>query len=242
MIQMLRTAVAGVGAVGITGALSPVVSALTFVDETAPDATLHVWAKSVLAVAGVRTQAVGLEHLPQGNFVLALNHQSHFDTLVLFANIRRHMRFVAKRELFKIPVFGMAMRRAGNVMVDRQGGDDDRQRLNDAIEAVQKRVSIVFFAEGTRSADGVLRPFKKGAAMLALQAQVPIVPAAVAGTYTILPKGQLAIRPSPAALVIGQPIETTGLTIDDRDRVTEQLHQQVSGLLAHGNELVAQMG
>src|SRR5581483_10544480 len=125
------------------------------------------WASSMLRVAGVRTAAAGLERLPAGNFVLAVNHQSHFDALVLFKHIHRHMRFVAKAELAKIPVFGYALKRAGNVFVDRSGGTRDKKKLNTAVERVRDKTSIVFFAEGTRSEDGVLKPFKKGAAIFA---------------------------------------------------------------------------
>jgi 1-acyl-sn-glycerol-3-phosphate acyltransferase len=236
--ELLRTLVSGAGVIGLTGTASSVVTALTLLDERAPDPVLHLWADSVLTVSGVRTTCRGLEHLPAGNFVLCVNHQSNFDALVLFRHIRRHMRFVAKQQLRRVPVFGFAMERAGNVFVDRTGGDGDKQRLRDAATAVRERVSVVFFAEGTRSDDGVLKPFKKGAAIMALEAQVPLVPAAVAGTHAILPKGTVAIRPRPAALVIGAPIETKGRSVDDREALTQQAHDEVAKLLAEGNALL----
>src|SRR3954466_6124063 len=201
MRQILRTLFAGSAAVGITGTLSPIVSALSLVGEEAMDPVLNIWARSILRASGVRTQARGLENLPAGNFVLAVNHQSHFDALVLFAHIRRHMRFIAKQQLRRIPIFGYALARAGNVFVDRTGSDADKTKLKDSVRAVQERVSIVFFAEGTRAKDGKLQPFKKGAAVLAIEAGVPLVPAALAGTHAILPSGTIAIHPQPAALV-----------------------------------------
>ena len=241
MKQILRTLFAGTSAVGITGTLSPVVSVLSFVGEEAMDPVLNVWAKAILAASGVRTQAQGLENLPAGNFVLAVNHQSHFDALVLFAHIRRHMRFIAKMQLRKIPVFGYALARAGNVFVDRTGSEADRSKMKDSVRAVQERVSIVFFAEGTRSKDGVLMPFKKGAAILAIEAGVPLVPAALAGTHEILPSGKIAIHARPAALVIGEPLSTAGLTLDDREKLTEQAHASVAQCLAQAEQLVARM-
>jgi 1-acyl-sn-glycerol-3-phosphate acyltransferase len=96
----------------------------------------------------------------------------------------------------------------------------------------------VFFAEGTRSEDGVLRPFKKGAAVFAIEAGVPLVPAAVGGTHEILPKGTLAIRPRPASLVIGKPIETAGLSVDARDQLTDQAHADVARCLERANRLL----
>jgi 1-acyl-sn-glycerol-3-phosphate acyltransferase len=239
--ELLRTAFAGVSLVGLTGTASAVVAALSFVDERAPDPLITVWADAVLRTSGVRTRVRGLENLPSGNFVLCANHQSNFDVLVLFRHIERHMRFVAKAQLLKVPVFGYALKRAGNIFVDRQGTDADRSKLNDAVRAVRERVSVVFFAEGTRSDDGVLRPFKKGAAIMAIEAQVPLVPVAVAGTHRILPKGTAAIHPRPAALVIGKPIETAGLSVDARDAVTERAHAEVERLLAEGDAMVAQM-
>ncbi|PZR09147.1 MAG: 1-acyl-sn-glycerol-3-phosphate acyltransferase [Archangium gephyra] len=239
--QLIRTAFSGAAAVGITGALSPVVSALSFVDERAPDTTLFIWADSILRAAGVRTVAHGLENLPEGNFVLCVNHQSHFDALVLFRHVRRHMRYVAKAQLRKWPVFGYALERAGNIFVDRTGGDGDKQKLNDAARAVRERVSVVFFAEGTRSDDGILRPFKKGAAVMAIEAQVPLIPAAVAGTHRILEKGTMAIHSRPSALIIGKPIETVGMGPNDREALTARAQAEVALLLEEGNRVVAEM-
>lgn len=239
--ELLRTAFAGASLVGLTGTYSAAVTALSFIDERAPDPFITRWADQVLMTSGVRTQVRGLENLPTGNFVLCANHQSNFDVLVIFRHIERHMRFVAKAQLRRVPVFGYALARAGNIFVDRQGTTTDRDKLHDAVRAVRERVSVVFFAEGTRSDDGILRPFKKGAAIMALEAQVPLVPVAVAGTHRILPKGTVAIRPRPAALVIGRPIETVGLSVDARDAVTERAHAEVEKLLAEGNALVAEM-
>lgn len=237
-MQLLRTLFAGSAAVGITGVTSPVVSVLSLVGEETMDPVLNLWARSILAASGVRHEARGLEHLPPGNFVLAVNHQSHFDALVLFAHIRRHMRFIAKRELRKIPIFGYALERAGNVFVDRTGSDADKTKLKDSVRAVQERVSIVFFAEGTRSKDGKLAPFKKGAAILALEAQVPLVPAALAGTHDILPSGRIAIQARPAALTIGPPILTTGRTLDDREALTLEAHAAVAKCLEQSEAMV----
>ena len=239
--ELLRSAFSSAAAVGITGVLSPVVSALSVIDVRAPDRALHLWADSILKASAVRTECRGLENLPPGNFVLCANHQSHFDALVLFRHIRRHMRYVAKAELKKIPVFGWALQRAGNIFVDRSGGERDKNKLNDAAQAVRERVSVVFFAEGTRSDDGILRPFKKGAAIMAIDAQVPLIPAAVAGTHRILEKGSVAIRSRPSALIIGEPIDTKGMTQDDRDALTQRAHAEVAKLLEEGNRLVAEM-
>jgi 1-acyl-sn-glycerol-3-phosphate acyltransferase len=239
--ELVRTAIAGAASVGITGALSPIVSGLSFLDERAPDDVLWLWAESILRSSGVTTEVRGLENLPSGNFVLAANHQSNFDALVLFRHIRRHMRFVAKMQLRRIPVFGYALHRAGNIFVDRSGSERDKALLAEAVRAVRERVSVVFFAEGTRSDDGVLKPFKKGAAIMALEAQVPLVPVAIAGTHRILEKGSIAIRPRPAVLLIGKPLATEGLSVDAREALSERAHAEVARLLEEGNERVRQL-
>jgi 1-acyl-sn-glycerol-3-phosphate acyltransferase len=239
--ELIRTAISGAAAVGITGFLSPVVSALSMVNPKHADGAIYVWADSILTASGVRTKCVGLENLPAGNFVLCANHQSNFDALVLFRHIRRHMRYVAKKELLKVPLLGPALRRAGNIFVERTGGDSDKAKLSDAANLVRTRVSVVFFAEGTRSDDGILRPFKKGAAIMAIDAQVPLIPAAVAGTHRILEKGSVQIRPRPSVLMIGKPIDTTGMKAEQRDELTQRAHAEVAKLLEEGNRLVAEM-
>ena len=219
---------------GITGVLSPVVSVLSLRDARDADGVLVLWSRSVLASAGVRHEAVGVENIPTDtNVVFVSNHQSHYDALVNFVHIRKHTRYVAKAELFRIPLFGAALRRAGNIPVERTGGGGDRARLSEAVRALRERVSVLFFAEGTRSEDGRLRPFKKGAATLAIQAGVPVVPLAVSGTRLILPKGGRAVRwGQRVALVVGKPIPTQGLTLQDRDSLTRQLEDAVSELYA----------
>ena len=240
MRQSLRTWYAVSLSFGLTGVLSPVVAALAMRDERGPDRVLRFWARSLLGAAGVRLHAEGLEHLPTDTpFVLAVNHQSHFDPLVLLAHLSCHLRWVAKASLFEIPLFGMAMRSVGTISVSRKGNRADRERMNDALKAVREQVSIVFFVEGTRSKDGRLLPFKKGATVLALEGQVPLVPAALAGTGDVLPSGTLRIRPGRStALVVGAPISTIGLTVEDRDALTARAREEVARLLERGNELI----
>lgn len=102
-------------------------------------------------------------------------------------------------------------------------------------------MSVVFFTKGTRSDDGILRPFKKGAAIMAIDAGVPLIPCAIAGTHRILEKGSMAIRPRPSALMIGKPIETKGLTPDAREELTLRAHAEVAKLFEEGNRIVAEM-
>lgn len=239
--DLFRTAVTWTTVLGGTLAAAPVVIALSLQDKERPDPLLRLWARSILSAAGVKVEAHGMEHLPEGHCVFVCNHQSHFDVLVMLAHLQRHVRFVAKAELFKIPVFAQAIRAVDNIKVDRSGGDNDRQALAEAIPAVRERMDICFFPEGTRSPDGVLKPFKKGAVVLALNAGVPIVPMAVAGTRHILPKGSLRIHSGrKAALMVGTPISVEGRTLADREALTEASRSAVAALLAQANAIVGE--
>jgi 1-acyl-sn-glycerol-3-phosphate acyltransferase len=243
MQDILKTLWSGGAALGITGVMSPVVGLLSIPDPARSDGAIRLWARSLLATAGVRHEAEGLERLPGGHCVLVCNHQSHYDVPLIFAHVPKHLRYVAKMELSRIPVFGQALRLTGNIFVERSGSQQDRQRLEEAVKAVRERVSVMFFAEGTRSPDGTLRPFKKGAATMAIQAQVPLVPMAVSGTRHILPKGGRSVRwGQKVALVVGESLSTRGLTLENRTELTRRLQAAVAQLYERARERSGDMG
>jgi 1-acyl-sn-glycerol-3-phosphate acyltransferase len=241
MNDFLHTALVGAAAAS-TAVVGPMAIALALADERAPDPVLRMWCNNLLRAAGVREDVQGLERLPLGNAVFVSNHQSNFDPVFIFPRLGKHLRFVAKRELFGIPIFGTALRATGMIPVDRTGTERDREAIDSAVEAVRKRVSILFFAEGTRDPGGVLRPFKKGAAVLAIQAGVPLVPLAVAGTKEVMTKKHVLIRGGrPVVLRVGEPIATSGMMLEDRDALTERAHAAVAELLAAANARVEEM-
>ncbi|MGQ0504084.1 MAG: lysophospholipid acyltransferase family protein, partial [Myxococcaceae bacterium] len=219
---------------GLTATLAPMASLLSLRNPKDADKLIRFYARTILASADVRVDAAGVENVPaEGQFILVANHQSHFDALVILSLVERHLRFVAKSELYKIPIFGPALRLTGNLKVERTGGDKDRETLRQAADEVRNRVSIVFFAEGTRSDDGILRPFKKGAALLARMAQVPLLPFAVAGTKDILPKGGRMVQGEQRVVArIGKPIPTLGRTPDELQALTDEVRAAVAKLLA----------
>jgi 1-acyl-sn-glycerol-3-phosphate acyltransferase len=185
----------------------------------------------------------GLENLPAGTCVLACNHQSNFDAPFVFARLPKHIRFVAKQEIYRIPSSEATVKAMGNIRVERTGerrrpqADRGRGRAGRGPGPASSSSP-----RGPRSTDGRLRPFKKGAAILAIDAQVPLVPLAVAGAHEITPKGGLWVHSGrPLVLRVGKPIPTTGLTRDDRDSLTEQAHDAVAALLEEGNRRVEEM-
>ena len=238
MNDFLRTS-AVMAAAASTALIAPAVVALAFTGERAPDPLLRLWCNNLLRAAGVRDEVHGLGRLPAGNAVYVCNHQSNFDPVLIYARLGKHLRFIAKRELFKIPIFGAALRATGMIPVDRSGSERDKEALGRAVDSVQRRASILFFAEGTRDPNGQLRPFKKGAAVLALQAQVPLVPLAVAGTKDVMHKQSLLIHGGrPTVLMVGEPITPAG---KHRDALTDEAHAAVAGLLASANARVEEM-
>lgn len=241
MNDLLHTA-ATAAAAGSVAVLGPVVVGLSFFDERAPDPVVRLWCNGILRAAGVREEIHGLERLPAGNAVYVCNHQSNFDPVFIFPRLGKHLRFIAKRELFRLPFFGAALRATGMIPVDRTSSDRDRDAVGGAVERVRTRASILFFAEGTRDPAGHLRPFKKGATVLALQAQVPLVPLAVAGTKDVMTKQHLIVHGGrPVVLMVGDPIPTEGKTLADREALNAEAHAAVARLLAAGNARVEEM-
>lgn len=237
--DFFHTVATGGAAVGLTLVNGPLASLAAIRDPKWADPFARSWGRGILAAAGVKPVVEGLEKLPARTAIYVANHQSNFDVPLIFSEVPRHIRFVAKAELYRIPVLGSAIRAIGNIKVDRRGSEKDRETMAQAVQSVRERVSILFFAEGTRSEDGVLRPFKKGAFILALQAGVPIVPLAISGTRHILPKGGKWVRGGQrAALVIGDPIPTEGMKVDDRESLMAKTHAAVAKLYDRANQLV----
>jgi 1-acyl-sn-glycerol-3-phosphate acyltransferase len=193
------------------------------------------WSRQVLWAAGTPVQAEGVDLIPppdRGPVLYASNHSSMFDIWALFATLPGSVRFVAKQELFRIPLLGRAMRAAGHVAIDRAVKKRAFEAYDDAARVIRRGISAVVFPEGTRSRTGELLPFKNAPFGLAIAAQVPIVPVYVHHTFEILPKGARVLHPRPIRLLVGRPIPTAGLTMDARERLREQTRAAMLALKA----------
>ena len=191
------------------------------------------WARDILSAAGTPVVASGLEHIPRDQPVIyASNHSSMFDIWALFATLPGSVRFVAKRELFRIPVLGRAMLAVGHVPIDRTARKRAFEAYDEAARMIRAGTSVVVFPEGTRSRTGELLPFKNAPFGLAIAAQVPIVPVYVHHTFEILPKGAWRLRPRPIRLVVGQAIATAGLRPEDRERLRDEVRAAMVALQA----------
>ncbi len=186
------------------------------------------WVRWILATCRVRIEVEGLENVPErAPVVFMSNHQSLFDIAALVHTIPVSFRFVAKRELVRIPIFGWALAVSGHVIVDRHNREKAVRSLHRAAERVRGGTNVIIFPEGTRSASGELQPFKSGGFHLALEAQVPILPVTVSGSQRITPKRSLRIESGTIKIVYGKPIPTRGLGVDDRNELKERVREAI---------------
>jgi len=191
------------------------------------------WAKLILMISGVTVTVKGGESLKNGNpYIFAGNHQSQFDIFAVQGFLGHDFRWLAKKELFDVPIFGAALRRVGNISVDRSHSRAAVKSLDEAAQRIAAGTSVLIFPEGTRSKDGQLLPFKSGAMVLAIKAGVPVVPMAIVGTHAVLPKGRLLAKSGQVVIRLGEPIETSGYKVKQKHELAERLQAEVAALIA----------
>ncbi len=192
------------------------------------------WARQLLRLAQVRVDIRGLENLPPGPAVFVANHLSYTDTPVIFASLPVQFRILALRGLFRIPLLGGHLRRARHLPVEQSSARASMHSLLGAAERVRQGVSVFIFPEAHRSPDGQLKPFVAGAFLLALRAQVPIVPMALIGTHELLPPGSWHIRPGSVRFVIGSPIMTQGRSPSEASQLSSHVRLRIIEMLNTG--------
>jgi 1-acyl-sn-glycerol-3-phosphate acyltransferase len=185
-----------------------------------------IWGNSILTAGRIRVKVRGLSRIdPKRSYIYMVNHQSNFDIPVLLSSLPVQFRWIAKAELFRIPLFGVAMQRAGYISIDRSNWRSAVASLKRAAQMIKNGVSVVIFPEGTRSLDGHLGPFKKGGFVLAVDAQVKVVPIVIHGTYDIMPKDTLRITPQDVLLEIKPPISTAGYHRKNKEILMEKVRR-----------------
>ncbi len=192
----------------------------------------RIWARMILAVSGVKVRVEGMEKLESGkSYIFAANHQSQFDIFCLQGYFNWDFRWLAKKELFKIPIFGPALRRSGNIPVDRASGREAMRSLTEAAERIRNGCSVVIFPEGTRSADGSLQAFKVGGMVIAIKAGVGVVPMAICGSRRVLPKGKVLPRSGEVVIRLGEPVDASAYSMKEKQELADHLRSQVADLL-----------
>jgi 1-acyl-sn-glycerol-3-phosphate acyltransferase len=233
VIALLRTALTLVLATCATLIAAPALVIVARIRPASPamDRIAAMWASVWLFGLGLRPDIDFDVPIPaDGSYVVVGNHQSNLDPMCHYLAFPSPLRFLAKKELYSVPVFGSAIRAAGMIEVDRS--NPSMESINAQVaETVDRRRSIIVYAEGHRSTTGELGPFKKGAFVIAIRTGLPIVPAAISGTHAIWPPGAKLMRPGPVHLRFGEPIPTTGMSLDDVEPLKERVREWIANAL-----------
>jgi 1-acyl-sn-glycerol-3-phosphate acyltransferase len=193
----------------------------------------RTWSRWILRASGARLNVEGLENVSAERAqVIISNHQSWYDVFALASVIPPRYRFIAKKELSRIPFFGPAWKASGHISIDRSNRNSAIRSLDQATRLVQQdRSSVVVFPEGTRSETGELLPFKKGAFMLALHAGMEIVPVGLSGGRRILKKNDWRVHSGEINVRFGRPIPTASYSVDNREELIARVHAEVKNLM-----------
>jgi 1-acyl-sn-glycerol-3-phosphate acyltransferase len=195
------------------------------------------WSGWIMGFAGVRMTVENRAQLqPDQAYVFMANHASAIDIWASFRAVPLRMRMIAKKQLARIPLFGWVMLAGRFVFIDRQNARAARRSIQEAGNRIRGGCSVLIFPEGTRTRDGQLGEFKKGGFHLAMDAGVPIVPIALQGTRALMPRGSLRVKSGNIKAIIGAPIPTQGLTVQDRSALIEQVRNSIASMLAEAQQ------
>ena len=190
-----------------------------------------IWGKTLSFIFNIKLIVKGKHNLQDRNYIFASNHASLIDIPILLIAVNRYTVFIAKSELSKIPIFKSILDRAGFIFVDRKNNDSAVKSMNDLMEDIKKIPrSVAIFPEGTRTSDGNLLPFKKGAAIFAINTDIPVVPVAISGTYSWSKKKLFDISQSVISFEFGEPIITENYSFNDRDYLTEKIKTNIKNM------------
>jgi 1-acyl-sn-glycerol-3-phosphate acyltransferase len=193
----------------------------------------HTGVRLALLTTGISFRVTGREHVQLGRAaVYCSNHQSNVDPPVLFEALHPRMHILYKHEIDQIPILARAFRLGGFIPIDRRNREASMRSIENGARSIRAGNSFLIFPEGTRSRSDGLLPFKKGGIHMAILAQAPIVPVAIRGGREAMQKGSWLIRPVTVEITVGPPIETRGLTAEDRDTLITQVRGAIQGLLS----------
>lgn len=230
---MIRSALLVIVGVFITAFVAGfiVIVSLFFPGRVKVNTVLRVanfWARLLLLISNVKVEIRGEENVlvnrPQ---IFMANHQSNFDIFIVQAYLPCQFRWLAKKELFKIPVFGPAMKRGGAIEIDRENRASAIKSLDEAAQKIKEGIPVATFPEGTRSRDDKIKPFKKGTFYMAIKSGVPIIPISIIGSGKIMPKRSLKVNPGKITMVIGKPIEVKDYSIESCDELITKVRDAV---------------
>jgi 1-acyl-sn-glycerol-3-phosphate acyltransferase len=246
VLSLIRTIVTLIVGVTLTIVLGPAVVVIARISPRSPwiDRLARTWSRAWLVAAGCPLEVRGRENVDRDQvYVVVANHLSILDVMASFLAVQVPIRFLAKKELFSIPILAQAMRSIGIVEVDRAARSAVHERVNQqARSLVESGRSLIIYPEGTRSRDGSLRAFKKGAFTMAVAGQIPILPVTLHGTYQAWPPGRSLIRGGKITVVIDPPIPTAGAAKEDITRLTDEARAIIGKRLEELEEEVRARG
>ena len=191
----------------------------------------QIWARGCVRISGARLTVRGADNLrKQPVAVYAANHTSYMDTPVIFSTLPFQFRILAKKELWTMPFIGWHLNRSGQIPVDTVSPNATVSSLGAGVRALRAGMPLFVFPEGSRTPDGTIQPFLAGAAFLAIRAQVPLVPIALGGVYDLLPIHTRHFYPGEITLSVGEPIQTTGMTVRQTDELNARLRESIDRL------------
>ena len=186
------------------------------------------WARVVAKSIGLTFSVKGVENVVPGvSYIVTPNHQGHTDILALLNTLPVRFRWVVKKELLRIPMFGWGLARTGAISLDRSKGREAMDKLRQQKDKLKNGWGVLVYPEGTRTSDGHLQSFKRGAFAMAVHLDVPILPVTTNGAFKVLPRDTIEFRPGHITVTIGDPIEVNDLTEDDIPELMEKTRNAI---------------
>lgn len=210
--------------------------------ESAAGRVMEWWGRGFIRLGGWRVRTEGMERLPEGGAILVSNHQSLVDIPLFLSVFPKPVKFLAKRELGEIPLFGKAMGYAGNLFIDRDDPRDAVHLMREAARRIAKGQVVVIFPEGTRSPDGAIGEFKSGAFYIARKAGVPILPVYIDGGRRALPKGSLLFHPAEMVVRVLEPLSVEGIGSLPQQEIAEEVRRRILSARAEEEARCARAG
>jgi 1-acyl-sn-glycerol-3-phosphate acyltransferase len=228
--RTIITVVVGVTATIIAVALLAV---MVVIDDSSPliERIIRVWSRVWLAASGTKLEVEGAENIdPKRSYVVVANHLSTLDIMACLLAVPLPIRFLAKKELFRVPVLAQGMRMVGIIEVDRAARGAVHSEVNrQSRELIEKGRSLIIYAEGTRPRNGVMKPFKKGAFTMAISSGLPVLPLSIHGSYEAWPPGTPLVRGGVIKVILDKPVETEGMTTSDTGDLRDQVREVIAG-------------
>jgi 1-acyl-sn-glycerol-3-phosphate acyltransferase len=191
-------------------------------------------------ICGIKVRVEGLHNIPPGVCIFVANHTSNADPPAVVGSIPRRVSLLGKQEAFRVPILGTVLRLGGFVPVDRANREAAMASVDQAIEHLNRGLSFLIFPEGTRSPDGRLRPFKKGSFVMAIRAQVPIVPISVVGAHKVMQKGEMGVHPGSVTVKFHPPVDVKAFTMKQRNKLVAHVQAIVASGLPEDQQPLAQ--